>query len=191
MNSYKKLKEFVFDGMLLQDNLKLLAKEGINIFRDDEEFITRVVESDISPKIWYKSQKMASIYVALYCAENLLRDFIIDRLVERKGLDWWNECVPNKVKSDVEKLKKKEELNKYYSNRSDALIGYTMLGNLTQIIINNWDDFSDIIPSQAWIQSRMDDLEMSRNIIMHTGELPEIEMARIESIVRDLITQLG
>ncbi|EAC2498111.1 hypothetical protein IU00_03235 [Listeria monocytogenes] len=54
---------------------------------------------------------------------------------------------------------KKGELNKYYSNRSDALIGYTMLGNLTQLIIN-WDDFSDIIPSQAWIQSKMDDLEI-------------------------------
>ena len=41
-----------------------------------------------------------------------------------------------------------------------------MLGNLGQIVIANWDDFSDIIPNQAWLMSRMDDLEMSRNIIM-------------------------
>lgn len=45
--------------------------------------------------------------------------------------------------------------------------------------------------AQAWITSRMDDLEMSRNIIMHTGLLPDIEMERIESIVRDLTKQLG
>jgi len=81
--------------------------------------------------------------------------------------------------------------NKYYSNRANSNIGYTMLCNLTQIIISNWDDFSDIIPTQAWITSRMDDLEMSRNIIMHTGLLPDIEMERIESIVRDLVKQLG
>ena len=43
----------------------------------------------------------------------------------------------------------------------------TMLGNLWQIVIANWDNFSDIIPNQAWLMSRMDDLEMSRNIIMH------------------------
>ena len=84
-------------------------------------------------------------------------------------------CVPKKVRDEVQKLKDKEEKNKYYSNRSNSNIGYTMLGNLTNIIIYNWDDFSDIIPSQAWITSRMDDLEMSRNIIMHTGLLPDIE----------------
>lgn len=55
-----------------------------------------------------------------------------------------------------------------------------MLGNLGQIVIANWDDFSDIIPNQAWLMSRMDDLEMSRNIIMHgrtageeTGEVSQ------------------
>lgn len=47
-----------------------------------------------------------------------------------------------------------------------------MLGNLGQIVIANWDDFSDIIPNQAWLMSRMDDLEMSRNIIMHLQERP-------------------
>jgi len=66
-----------------------------------------------------------------------------------------------------------------------------MLGNLGQIIIANWGDFSDIIPNQAWLTSRMDDLEMSRNIIMHTGSLPSDEIERIESIVRDLLRQIG
>jgi len=34
-------------------------------------------------------------------------------------------------------------------------------------------------------------LEMSRNIIMHTGGLPADEIDRIESIVRDLLRQIG
>ena len=74
-----------------------------------------------------------------------------------------------------------------------------MLGNLGQIVIANWDDFSDIIPNQAWLMSRMDDLEMSRmddlemsrNIIMHTGGLPADEIDWIESVVRDLLRQIG
>ena len=69
---------------------------------------------------------------------------------------------------------------------SPARFFNTMLGNLGQIVIANWDDFSDIIPNQAWLMSRMDDLEMSRNIIMHTDEIDWIE-----SIVRDLLRQIG
>ncbi|MEQ2441519.1 Swt1 family HEPN domain-containing protein [Solibaculum intestinale] len=95
------------------------------------------------------------------------------------------------MKDSVNNLKKQEEKNKYHSNRSSTEIGYTMLGNLGQIIIANWDDFSDIIPNQAWLTSRMDNIEMSRNIIMHTGVLPIDEIERIESIVRDLLRQIG
>ena len=47
------------------------------------------------------------------------------------------------------------------------------------------------MPNQSWLSSRMDDLEMARNIIMHTGILPEIELERVDSIVRDLLRQLN
>ena len=66
-----------------------------------------------------------------------------------------------------------------------------MMGNLGQIIADNWSDFSDIIPNQAWLNSRMQDLEMARNIVMHTGVLPQDEIERITSIVRDILRQIG
>lgn len=66
-----------------------------------------------------------------------------------------------------------------------------MMGNLGQIITDNWADFSDIIPNQAWLNSRMQDLEMARNIVMHTGVLPQDEIERITSIVRDILRQIG
>lgn len=192
MDKRRILKEFVFNGMLIKDSLNDLKKQGIRVFEDKEDIdIDKSMEKDFNPKLWFAANQMASIYIALYCAENMLREFIVDRLSESYGVEWWDKCVPKKVKDEVQRLKSKEEKNKYSSNRSNSNIGYTMLGNLTQIIITNWDDFSDIIPTQAWITSRMDDLEMSRNVIMHTGVLPDIERERIESIVRDLVKQLG
>ena len=134
---------------------------------------------------------MSLVYQAIFCIENTIRNFIVERMSERFGLEWWNDKVPSKIKNDVEKLKTKEQKNKFFSSRSNSEIGYTMLGNLGQIIINNWEDFSDIIPSQAWLTSRMDDLEMARNIVMHTGVLPQIEIDRITSIVRDILRQIG
>lgn len=190
--SERLLKEFVFNALLTQDSFQSLANEGINVSdSDDYVAISRVVETDFSPRVWHDAASMSSVYTAVYCIENTVRNFIVERMSERYGITWWEEKVPQKIKTAVNALKKQEEKNKYHSNRSSSEIGYTMLGNLGQIIIANWDDFSDIIPNQAWLTSRMDDLEMSRNIIMHTGVLPADEIDRIESIVRDLLRQIG
>lgn len=188
----KMLRQFVFNGLLLQDSFDALQKEGISISAPgDFQQVTRVVEADFSPRIWHDATDMASVYQAIFCIENTLRKFIVERMSERHGLDWWEENVGSKIKKAVKALKDKEEKNKFFSSRSDSEIGYTMLGNLGQIIIDNWDDFSDIIPSQAWLSSRMDDLEMARNIVMHTGVLPQVEIDRISSIVRDILRQIG
>lgn len=190
--SDRKIREFVFNALLVNDSFKSLETDGISVIdSSDFSLVARVVENDFSPRIWHDAQNMSSVYTALYCIENTIRNFIVERMAERHGIDWWNKKVPSGIKTAVENLKKKEIRNKYYSNRSDNEIGYTMLGNLGQIIIANWEDFSDIIPNQAWLSSRMDDLEMSRNIIMHTGNLPQVEIERIESIVRDLLRQIG
>lgn len=190
--SERTIKEFVFNALLVQDSFNSLEKEGISVSSsDDFVAISRVVERDFSPRVWADAIRMSSVYTALYCIENTIRDFIVERMSERHGIDWWEKTVPKKIGDAVVDLKKKEEKNKYHSNRSSNEIGYTMLGNLGQIIIANWNDFSDIVPNQAWLTSRMDDLEMSRNIIMHTGVLPTDEIERIESIVRDLLRQIG
>ena len=187
-----KLRQFVFNGLLLQDSLDTLEKEGISV-RDSADLkpVSRVVETDFSPKIWYDANNMSSVYQAIFCIENTIRSFIVERMSERYGLDWWKEKVSSGIKRDVEKLKEKETKNKFFSSRSDSEIGYTMMGNLGQIITDNWSDFSDIIPNQAWLNSRMQDLEMARNIVMHTGVLPQEEIERITSIVRDILRQIG
>lgn len=186
------LRQFVFNGLLLQNSLETLEKEGINVRKSgDLEPVSRVVEADFSPKIWHDANNMASVYQAIFCIENTIRSFIVERMSERYGLNWWEEKVSTGIKRDVTKLKEKEAKNKFFSSRSDSEIGYTMMGNLGQIITDNWEDFSDIIPNQAWLNSRMQDLEMARNIVMHTGVLPQDEIERITSIVRDILRQIG
>jgi len=192
MKHIEYLKQFIFNGFLLEDTFDKLEKEGVTVRHGTKiQPIIRVEETDFSPKIRHNANKMASIYIAFFCLENAVRELIVDRLAERKGVDWWEKCVAEKIKKSVNQLKEKEDKNKYHTTRSSALIGYTMFGNLAQIIINNWEDFSDLFPDQAWVTSRFNDLEMSRNIIMHTGVLPEIEIERIESIVRDWLRQVG
>lgn len=192
LNDEKNLREFIFNAFLLEDSLESLENNGITTrVLGESKKIQRILEIDFSPRIINDANKMSGVYMSFFCIENAIRELISDRLSERKGLDWWENSVPEKVKKSVEKLIQKEEKNKYHTPRSTTKIGYTMFGNLGDIIIYNWDDFSDLFPDQAWISSRFNDLEMSRNIIMHTGILPDIEIERIQSIVRDWLRQVG
>ena len=178
--------------MLAENSLSQLNSQGISVKGSVATPPTvNVDEIGFSPRVLYEATKMASVFTAFYCLENSVRELITERLLARKGTEWWNLAVPGKIKTAVQKLKDKENSTRYHTPRSIAPIGYTMFGNLAQIIIANWDEFSDLFPDQAWISSRFNDLEMSRNIIMHTGTLPQIEIDRIESIVRDWIRQVG
>ena len=186
------LKRFVFDGMLVEDSLARLTSQGIDVKGSGiAPNAIPIEEVGFSPRVLYDAARMAAVYSAFFCLENAVRELITERLLSRKGIDWWAQAVPTKIRGAVEKLREKEAKNKYHTQRSAALIGYTMFGNLAQIVIANWDDFSDLFPDQAWVASRFSDLEMSRNIIMHTGVLPQIEIERIESIVRDWVRQVG
>lgn len=185
------LKKLVFNGILATDSLVALAKEGIDAGVVEKKEETKIEESDFSPILLSKARNMRDVYEIFFCLENAVRDLIEERLSERNGQNWWDNCVSNKVRKPAEDLRKKEEKNKYHAQRNSSLIGYTMFGNLAQIIVANWDNFSDLFPDQHWVSSRFNDLELSRNIIMHTGILPEIEIGRIRSITRDWIRQVG
>ncbi|MBX3628161.1 MAG: hypothetical protein KF892_24335 [Rhizobacter sp.] len=186
------LKQFVFNAMLAENSLSQLNEHGISVRGSVATPPTiNVGEAGFSPRVVYEATQMASVFMAFFCLENSVRELITERLLARVGTDWWPSAVPQKIKTAVEKLKEKESDARYHTPRSTALIGYTMFGNLAQIIIANWENFSDLFPDQAWIMSRFNDLEMSRNIIMHTGTLPQLEIDRIESIVRDWIRQVG
>jgi hypothetical protein len=190
--SNAELKQFVFNAMLAENSLAQLTAQGISVRGSVATPPTiNVDEIGFSPRVLYDARKMSSVFMAFFSLENAARDLIAERLLARKGADWWQNAVPSKIRTAVEKLTEKEKRNRYHTPRSTALIGYSMFGNLAQIIIANWDEFSDLFPDQAWVTSRFNDLEMSRNIIMHTGTLPQIEVERIESIVRDWIRQVG
>jgi len=49
------------------------------------------------------------IYVIYYALENSIRRFISERLLEKHGLTWWNDKVPEGVRNEVAKKQKEEK----------------------------------------------------------------------------------
>ncbi len=192
MQRIKELKNGITNALLLEDTFHRLEEVGISVRADSKvqpQAIVRV--EDFSPQIRFHALQMQQVYVGFFCLENAVRELIQQRLSERHGVNWWIQKVPKKIQENVAVLRAKEARNKYLSPRSVEDVGYTFFGNLGQIIISNWDDFADLFPDQAWINSRFNDLEMCRNIIMHTNILPQAEIERIDQIVRDWQTQVG
>jgi len=188
----RQLKQFVFDALLLEDAFKQLDAQGIAVRPTTElSVVERVTKLDYSPRIITESARMSSVFTIFFCVENSVRELITERLRERHGVDWWETHVPAKIRTYVETLRKNEQRHRYHTTRSSEMIGYTTFGNLGQIIISQWNDFEELFPDQSWITSRFRDLEMSRNIIMHTGILAPIEIDRVESIARDWVRQVG
>lgn len=137
------------------------------------------------------SKKMASVYVAITSFENMVRDFIAKTLSEKNGEDWWEKCVSDNIRKRAENRKKDEEKIKWHQQRGDRILNYTEMGDLNNIIQQNWDEFEDYLISLDWARQIINTLERSRNVIMHGGELGDRDIERVGTNIRDWINQVG
>jgi len=184
---------FVLRGNLAKvamDRTQLLKKHGDSNYIDSELAAHLSIEllDEEHVKI---SKKMASVYVAITSFENMVRDFIAKTLSEEKGEDWWEECVSDAIRKKAESRRKEEEKIKWHQQRGERLLNYTEMGDLNNIILQNWDKFEDYLISLDWARQIINTLERSRNVIMHGGELGDRDIERVGTNIRDWINQVG
>jgi hypothetical protein len=140
-----------------------------------------------------EADRMSEIYPHLYFFENLMRYVVASLLEKKHGKDWWTEpeVVPNQITKKVEDRKNKEGENRWHSERGSQAIFYTDFGDLSSIISKNWEEFKTLFPNLRWIQTRLEETELSRNIIAHNNPLPKKECDRLKMFLDDLKKQLG
>lgn len=169
--------------------IKIITKSSIKkIVHRIENIETNLLPSNLSEN----ATKMArEVYPLIYVLENLLRNFISSKLSKKHGNDWWNKKVSSGIKREVDGRKRSEGKNRWHSKRGEHDIFYTDFGDLKNIIINNWQDFRDIFPRVEWVSNKLDEIEMSRNIIAHNNLLPDREIKRLRLYFDDFRKQIG
>ncbi|MFA6407669.1 MAG: Swt1 family HEPN domain-containing protein [Candidatus Paceibacterota bacterium] len=193
----EKAQNFIFRALLLNNELEALEEIGAIIKQvptlDDVENKKEGTVSieDFTSKIRLNAIKMSSIYMAFFAFENSVRDLIKERLGEREGIEWWKKCVSSKIQAKVKERQKKDAKNKWHAPRASEDISYTDFGDAASIIIENWNHFEDLFPSQEWIKTRLNDLEQSRNAIAHNNILAERDIQRIKMYLQDWLSQVG
>jgi len=188
------LYSFAFRGLLTKQALENTeARNKKKFSHNDEEDLNKILcINELDEQFVIKAKKMSYVYIAICSFENSIRDFTTKILLEEKGTSWWNDCVSSKIRDKAEKRKEDEDKIRWHTQRGDDFINYTEFGDIISIMRgDNWQYFEPHIISLEWAQQIIKTLERSRNVIMHSGELSEQDLARIGTYIRDWVRQVG
>ncbi|MCH7691345.1 MAG: hypothetical protein IIA17_09920 [candidate division Zixibacteria bacterium] len=160
---------------------------GIQVGADAQEAEEHLLAEALSPFGVHSRNnalEMARLYAVLYCFENEVRDFIRETLHEKDGENWLIQ-IPSKIKEHAEGRQETALKDSWLEGEKTDLLGFMEFGHLAQLIINKWEHFSAIIPSQHWLKQRMDEMEKVRNFIAHNRMLLPSEFQRLYMYISD------
>jgi hypothetical protein len=183
---------FLFRGLLVKHSIRDMQAAGLlrTPTSDTQERRDLDLFAPVSEAVRSGSLHMQRCYRLLYVMENVVREFVREVFEEKNKVDWFDKRASTPMKKKVEDRKAAEQKNQWHTGRESNPIYYLDFGDLALLIQNHWPEFKDLLPSQTWAVSRLQDAENSRNVIAHTNLLSDEEVLRLEMHVRDWIKQV-
>lgn len=189
----KDLRDYLFRGLMFESEANEFQSAGIQVGADTSQAEERLLSEALTPfNIQRRNNalQMARLYTVLHCFENEIRWFIRETLEEKEGADWIDQ-LPPKIKKFAEDRQSQAYKDSWLEGEKIDLLGFIEFGHLAQIMIDKWEHFMDIIPSQHWLKQRMDELEKVRNFIAHNRMLLPSEFQRIYMYIADWNRVIG
>lgn len=172
---------------MFESEATLFQNAGIRIGADNDYHEKKILNDSLAPyniKLRNRALEMSRLYSILFCFENEVRDYIREILTENMGVDWWNQ-LPQKIRNHAEARQSTALNDSWLEGEKMDLLGFVDFGMLGSIIVEKWDFFGNVIPSQHWLKQRMDELEKTRNFIAHNRMLLPSEFNRIYMYIAD------
>lgn len=188
------VRDWLFRGIMFEADAEQFRNAGIRVGADQRGVEQSLLEEVLSPfgvDLRNSAMNMSRLYALVFCFENSVRALIEQRLGESYGLEWWKEKVPKKVQEFSEQRMRDTEKNSWLEGTIKSPLAFVQFGHLSDIIVENWADFSDLIPTQHWLKQRFDELEKARNFMAHNRTLLPTEFSRIEMYINDWNRQVG
>src|SRR5438477_5403256 len=88
----------------------------------DEEYYPQFTEV-----VRREAGTMARHYELFYCLEKSIRTLVTEKMIAEKGANWWDTCVPDPVKANVQKNIERER-DSGVTMRSTEKLDYTTFG---------------------------------------------------------------
>ena len=187
------VKNFVFSGLLASHARNDMEATGLlrNRIASGDERKEQNLFSSVEESIRAGAKAMQCSFQTLFVLENLVRSLIDERLKDKHGVNWFDSKATTSMKSKLKNRKEEEVKHQWHTGRNKEPLFYMDFGDLAKLIISNWAEFEDLVPSQSWVTSRLEEAERSRNVIAHTNVLSSEESSRLELYLRDWIKQIG
>lgn len=192
------LYSFAFRGILAEEALDKAGHKKyspeVSFFSED---LAKVLHFDeIDSKYVGQSKTMLTVFATITAFENATREFIFTTLVGAYGDDWWPRGVQDRIRAKAEGRKDTETKVKWHVNRGDMMMSYLEFGDLPKIICSqeNWQYFEPYFGfanGQEWVKMVFETIEKSRNVIMHSGFLDELDVARVGMNIIDWLHQIN
>lgn len=127
----------------------------------------------------------APFYRMFYCLERLIREQVIQAMEKAAGADWWDsDKIPQQLRQEVAALVTRE-VDSATTQRSQRMIDYTTLGQLGQIIRENFELFEKQFTSKHALSSVLAKLNLARGPVAHNCPVSDLEKERLRVTVRD------
>lgn len=190
----KDLRDWLFRTLTFEAEAERFRAAGIRLGADLRDAEFTLLEQVLSPFpviMRNRALQMSRVYALIFCFENSVREVVKERLELEFRTEWWEKGVPRKVRDLAESRKLKSQENSWLEGDKADLLSFAEFGDLSSIVVANWELFRDLVPSQSWLQQRFDELEQARNFIAHNRLLLPGEFLRIEMYVADWNRQVG
>jgi hypothetical protein len=161
-----------------------------------EELAKKLHFDEIDSKYVEQSKTMITVFATITAFENATREFVYTTLAGAYGTEWWTRGVQNGIREKAQSRKDSETKVKWHVHRGDAMMSYLEFGDLPKIICSqgNWPYFEPYFAfanASEWVKSTFDAIEKSRNVIMHSGVLDELDIVRVGLNIRDWLHQIN
>lgn len=186
------LYSFVYRAVLTEEALDKAGRRRRSHFGSDEvRAIQRSLSFDyLDSDLLIEAQRMSVVYAALHSFENAVRATVTKAMAEKHGETWW-EKVPERIRKSAKSRMDEDSKFRWHGARGATEINYCDFGDLSSIIVTNWDVFEDLLGNMEWAKAALNALEKSRNIVMHGGSVANEDIERIGMNIRDWIRQAG
>ena len=194
MTDNRDIRDWMFRFLMFEADADKFRSAGIRLGADESQAESSLMAETLEPfgvDVREEALRMSRLYALIYCFENSVRSLISDRLQELHGDSWWAEKVTDNVRKFAESRQRDAQKNTWLEGQKQNVLGFVEFGQLADIIIANWEDFSDLIPTQHWLKQRFDELEMARHFIAHNRLLQRSEFQRLEMYVSDWNRMVG
>ena len=183
-NPKKELEVDIFLSRIkrLQNDILDLNHLGFSLENLQNESQTLAILQRFPENLLKESIEMSDCYQIIYCFENDLRKIINDVMEEDYGSDWWKDHVRESIKNEVQKRKTAEQ-NSLYFGRGDDPLYFTTLGELKEIIMDNYENFSNHFRSKPFVEELLFQINRLRIVVGHNYMLEEMDITTLKQHV--------